>query len=379
LEQYQGQRDADTWNRCLDERLAGLPVTVCQVTSDQAKAILTHTEMHLGAHHSPDLFHVQQDTGHATSLALAGQTRRAEQELEKAQQKTADLGEQRDACREQCPETSHGELLERQRQQAEAEEATARTRVAECRDRQQRAATARRGLGRDYHPFDLGTGQPLTDQEVAQRLAGHFDTLEEVAAEAGLSAHARDKLAKARRVLDGLQATVAFFWAVIAARLEAWKLSEPVQQCMREELIPGYYLGRAAEKAGTARERQRLRELSQEILARARAPDRLWGMLNPDVQAELDRKARECADLFQRSSSCVEGRNGQLSLKHHALHQLTTRKLKALTVLHNYFVRRADGSTAAERFYGTAPRDLFAWLLEHVSLPARPRVTRHAA
>jgi hypothetical protein len=379
LEQYECQRDAETWNRCLDERLAGLPVTVCQVTSDQAKAILTHTETHLGAHHSPDLFHVQQDTVHATSLALAAQTRRAEEELKKARQKTADLVAQRDACREECPETSHGELLEGQRQQAEAEELTARRRAEECRDRQQRAAAARRGLGRDYHPFDLDTGRPLTEQEVTQRLAGHFDTLDQVAAEAGLSPHARDKLAKARRVLDGLQATVAFFWAVITARLEAWKLSEAVQQCLREQLIPGYYLGRAAEKAATAQERQRLRELSQEILARARSPNGPWGMLNLNMQAELERKARDCADLFQRSSSCVEGRNGQLSLKHHALHQLTKRKLKALTVLHNYFVQRADGSTAAERFYGRAPRDLFAWLLEHVSLPARPRVARDVA
>ena len=77
----------------------------------------------------------------------------------------------------------------------------------------------------------------------------------------------------------------------------------------------------------------------------------------------MEGKAQQCADLFQRSSSCVEGRNGQLSLSHHALHQLTARKLHALTVLHNYAVQRKDGSTAAERFYGAAPRELFCWLL----------------
>lgn len=94
---------------------------------------------------------------------------------------------------------------------------------------------------------------------------------------------------------------------------------------------------------------------------------------------ELERKAQICADLFQRSSSCVEGRNGQLSLKHHALHRFTLRKLQALTVLHNYLIRRSDGTTAAERFYGTVPRDLFAWLLNRMSVPARPRAHRRAA
>jgi hypothetical protein len=225
----------------------------------------------------------------------------------------------------------------------------------------------------------LETGRPLTADEVAARLAGHFDRLDQLADEAGLSAHAREKLAKARRVLDAMQATLVFFWTMIAVRLETWKLSEPVQQWMREDLIPAYYLRRSAEKADTAEQRQRLRELSEEVFSRARSPDGLWGTLSPEMRAELERKARDCADLFQRSSSCVEGRNGQLSLKHHALHQLTTRKLRALTVLHNYAVRRQDGSTAAERFYGTASRDLFTWLLQHASLPARPRAGRRAA
>jgi hypothetical protein len=148
---------------------------------------------------------------------------------------------------------------------------------------------------------------------------------------------------------------------------------------MQQDLIPAYYLCRVAEKARTAEEKQRLRILAAEVLARARSPDGLWGTLPGDLQADLESKARQCADFFQRSSSCVEGRNGQLSLRHHALHQLTARKLQALTVLHNYAVQREDGSTAASRFYGGTPRDLFGWLLAHLSLPARPRVGRRCA
>jgi hypothetical protein len=234
-------------------------------------------------------------------------------------------------------------------------------------------------LGRDYHPFDIDTDRPLQSEEVQQRLAGHFDTLEQVAAEAGLSKHATEKLAKARRVLDGLKATIAFFWAMIGVRFWVWNLPEPVPQWMREQFIPGFYLRLVAEKASTAEERHRLRELSEKILARARSPDGLWGTLSCEVRADLEGKAQLCAEYFQRSSSCVEGRNGQLSLKHHALHQFTSRKLKMLTVLHNYLIRRPDGTTAAERFYGQPPRALFAWLLEHASLPCRPRAGRCAA
>jgi hypothetical protein len=83
--------------------------------------------------------------------------------------------------------------------------------------------------------------------------------------------------------------------------------------------------------------------------------------------------------LFQRSSSCVEGHNGQLSLRHHGLHRLTPRKLVAVQVLHNYLVERRDGTTAAERFFGVRPQPLFPWLLARLPLPARPSRGSRAA
>ena len=376
VEQYQPQRDAQTWQQCTGAKLAALPVTVCQVTSDAAKALISQAETCLGVHHSPDLFHVQYDTVRATSGALASQTQAACREWEKRREKVAEFRAKCQTDPEACRPGSLVDVLAGRAQEAET---AARERLAACQARQERARAARQGLGRDYHPIDLVTGQPLSAEEVARRLQGHFDTLDQVAAEADLSAQACAKLAKARRVLSAMQATVAFFWAMIAARLAAWGYDPAVQQWLRQELIPAYYLRRVAQKAGTAQERQRLRTLAAEVLARARSPDGPWGAFRPELQAELESRARQCADLFQRSSSCVEGRNGQLSLRHHALHRLTARKLQALTVLHNYAVQREDGSTAASRFYGAPPRDLFDWLLPRLSLPARPRAVRLSA
>ena len=379
LEAYQPQRDAETWNKSLGAKLGLQPIIVCQLVSDQAKALVHYAEVDLGAHHSPDLFHVQQDTSRAVSLALTSQNRRAEECRTKSQAKIADLQAQLQACREQCPDSSIASELEQQLQLAKSEEAAAGEHLSACRDRQQRARQARRGLSHDYHPFDLDDGRPLDEQQVGRRLAEHFERLEQIATAAHLSERATKKLAKARRMLVPMEATIAFFWKMVGLWFSQWDLPEPVRQWMRQQLIPGFYLARAAEKASNTAERDRLRDLSQDILARARSPNTLWGTLAPEVQADLERKGQVCADLFQRSSSCVEGRNGQLSLKHHALHRFTPRKLQALTVLHNYLIRRADGTTAAERYYGTPPRDVYAWLLDRLSIPARPRVHRRAA
>ena len=376
VEQYQPRRDAQTWQQCTGAKLAALPVTVCQVTSDAAKALIAQAERCLGAHHSPDLFHVQHDTVKATGGALASQTKAARRELEKREERTAGFEAKRQANPEAC---GPGSLVDVFAERAHEAEAAARQRVEDCQARQERAKAARRGIGRDYHPVDPATGQPLSAEEVGRRLQGRFDTLDAVAAEAGLSAGACQKLAKARRVHGAMQSTVAFYWTMIGGWLAGWGYDAPVQQWMREVLIPAYYLRRVARKARTAQERQRLRTLADELLTRARSPDGPWGTFSPELQAELERRARQCADLFQRSSSCVEGRNGQLSLRHHALHHLSARKLQALTVLHNHAVRRADGSTAASRFYGAEPQDLFGWLLHRLPPPPRPRAARRTA
>ena len=373
LEQYADRRDADTWDRCMKERLASLPVTVLQVTSDEAKALIRHAEFCLGAHHSPDLFHVQHETVKATGFALAGQVERAEKQLAQTRLQLEQTRQVLAACTDSCPQSDYLQQLQQQMNEAETGWAAAEQDLAACRDRRQCATEARRGLSEAYHPINMENGLPQDAETVGQRMDDCFDQLDQVAEEAGLSQATRDRLAKARRVKPRMQATIDFFWTTVLAWFGKWCLSPPLAMLMREILIPVCYLRLAANKASSADERKRLLELAESVEARARSPDCVWNWLNASDQEQLREQAHLCATLFQRSSSCVEGRNGHLALKHHALHQLSGRKLSVLTVLHNYFIRRADGSTAAERFYGQPPRDLFGWMLDHISFPARPR------
>jgi len=55
--------------------------------------------------------------------------------------------------------------------------------------------------------------------------------------------------------------------------------------------------------------------------------------LGEELQEAVKRVCAEGVSRFVRSSSCVEGRNGQLSLHHHGCHALSPGKLKALTVI----------------------------------------------
>jgi len=154
------------------------------------------------------------------------------------------------------------------------------------------------------------------------------------------------------------------------------QLSAEIEQVVLKELIPALYLQRAAKKLPTAEDRAKVMAVYQPMLERIRGPATTLSQGAAEDRAKLERVAQQAADLFQRSSSCVEGRNGQLALRHHSLHRLSKSKLVALTVVHNYYATRSDGTTAAERFFGAKPRDLFGWLVDHLDMPARPAAKR---
>jgi len=98
--------------------------------------------------------------------------------------------------------------------------------------------------------------------------------------------------------------------------------------------------------------------------------------LSEEEKRQVNEVAQERAGLFQRSRSCVEGRNGRLSLQHHGHSRVSERRLKAQTVIHNYVIKRADGTTAAERFFGQKHKDVFSWLLHRMPDLPRPAQKR---
>jgi hypothetical protein len=71
LEQMAEARDHDTWSELRSSALAPLKCNVIQSTSDEAPGLLAYVEHHLGAHHSPDLFHVQHELIKAVAAPMA--------------------------------------------------------------------------------------------------------------------------------------------------------------------------------------------------------------------------------------------------------------------------------------------------------------------
>lgn len=363
VECYRDRRDADTWKEAIREGTAGLPVEVIQLTSDMARALVCCAEQGLQAAHSPDLFHGQRDLLKPLLLPLARPIQQAEKDLEKASKQTEKLDVPEDQV--QPPEELEA-LIEAVRHELAIEE-----RLRQARQRQEKAVQEVRGVADDYHPFDRHTGQAVSAEEVGKRLAGHVDELEKVAAEAKLGERPQQAVSKARTWVATLMGAVAWFWCLANARIEELGLSEEQERVVKEKLVAGHYWAMAARRARTAQERQRLAEMAEGLQDAAWQAGGERLSLAEEERKEVQEVARQIAGLFQRSSSCVEGRNGRLSLQHHGHSRVSERRLKALTVIHNYMVKRSDDTTAAQRFFGQQHKDVFPWLLER--MPDLPR------
>jgi hypothetical protein len=368
VECYRDRRDANTWKEAISEGTEGLPLQIVQMTSDEASALICCAEKGLEAAHSPDLFHGQRHLLQPLLLPLNRPIQQAEKDLEKALRHSDNIDS---PIEEPCTQAELLALIE-----AAKAERVITARLEQAKEHKEAAVQQVRLVGDDYHPFDRQTGLPVSAAEVGQRLNQHLDQLQEVAQEAGLPDKAFCAVDKSRAWVATLMGCVAWFWALATSRVEELDLSEEQEQAVYEKLMPGHYWDMAAGRARMAQERKRLQEMAERLKKEAWQEGGVLASLSGEERKAVEEVARATAGLFQRSSSAVEGRNGRLSLQHHGHSRVSQRRLKALTVIHNYMVKRADGTTAAQRFFGQRHQDVFSWLLQRMPDLPRPAQKR---
>jgi hypothetical protein len=324
-------------------------------------------------HHSPDLFHVQHELVKAVSGPMATKERAAHKALSEAREQLEQVQAYPQSAGDEPTKRGPGRppkapTLE---QAAQALEAARREHVRLAEQREQVKASIR-GLGHDYHFVDLERGVRRNGQLIASDIQEHIAQIRTVAQHEGLSQSCVKRIEKAERVVPKMQATIEFVSRYVGQQVAQLDLTPPVSFVMHAKLIPSYYLDRVAQTRTTS-DGEPLRELATRLRTPLFAPGGVLSALSSGAQDRLHDEAKRLAAVFQRSSSNVEGRNGYLSLRSHQLRGLDRpRKRECFTAIHNFFLTRPDGTTAAERFFGQKPRSMFAAILESVELAPAP-------
>ena len=357
LEKFTENRTAETWSKELRPRLDGLNIELGQVVSDLCGGIRASTKQ-LGATHIPEIFHAQYEISKATAGTLASQQREseklvseAEEKVKKALMKGGEGCEKAQEAIKICNLRKFG-LEHRQ-------------------ERCKKVRNAKKELGRIHHPIDIVTGKLQTAEGMKERFSAQFRIIDEAAKEACLSTSCFKRLEKAKRAFDAIVNYLIAFFVFYKAFVQGLALDSELERYFNEVVFPLSYLKMIWRRL-SKKEKEALKNLRKDLEIRLSAPP-----YPEELKKRLIEKSCECAEMFQRSSSCVEGRNGVLSLYHHRFHRLSVRSLRALTVVHNFHTRRSDESTAAQRFFGNEHNNLFESLVENVRIPGRPQQQHH--
>ena len=374
LEQLAQARDQTSWNEWMAPALAQFNCRVIQSTSDEAPGLLAYVAHYLEAHHSPDLFHVQHELVKAVSAPMATKERAAHQAVTEATEQLERLQSDLQSTSEEPEKRRPGRAPKEPLSLEQAEQALEAARREHERLAEQRAQVKAsiRGIGHDYHFVDLERGVRRNGQLIAADIQEHIEQIRTFAQQEGLSQHCVERIEKAERVVPKMQATIEFVSRYVGQQVTQLDLTPPVSLAMHAKLIPSYYLDRVAQTR-TVSDGEPLRELAERLRPPLFELGGALSALSPEAQHHLHDEAKRLAAVFQRSSSNVEGRNGYLSLRSHQLRGLDLpRKRECFTAIHNFFLTRPDGTTAAERFFGQKPRPMFAAILASVEISPAP-------
>lgn len=373
-EQIEDTRDAETWHKVTQAGLKGLNVNIQQLVGDEASGLTKLATRILRVLKGSDLFHVQQEITKGLTSHLArtvDQAKKKQEDLQKEKHEVfAKLGDHLKQVEGVDKLSKKGTKAGKRLIEIEKEEKANKKKIEIAEAQYKMAQEARRSITDDYHPFSLDTGEKQTQEVVREKLEKSYAKLEVVSKEADCSDKQKKKLEKSKSSLGSMLTTLAFFFSFLTVMIKSMRLNE-AQGHLFEQLVSIQYLKICLKRTRKKKQKARIKA-TIERLEKGLSNNLLWGEIAEGVQTEWWRRGMECAQVFQRSSSCVEGRNGQQSLKFHAFRRISKDSLRVLTILHNFYIRRADGTTAAERFFEQKPRDLFIYLLDKVEL-SRPR------
>ena len=358
LEDIADDRSFDTWFEMLEPRLEQLGVHVAMLVSGRAKALIKLALVGLECEHNADIFHGMHEISKWMGSTLGRRKSTAKRQLDKCES-SLEKAEKRGASKT---------IVASKVQQVE--QARTQDRAA-MQDLDNYRGTVRK-ISKTIHPFNINNNKPQDSANVAKELREQAENIEVLACKHGIC-DSTGVMRKFNNQIKELVPSIDFWWLYVLTNLigQINKSKELLDWAMLS-LLPTVYWYNQMKKTKNPTLRKEYKKAWEEALIVFQA-HALTGTFSEDEILFWQNWAHEMVEKFYRASSAVEGRNGFLSPIYHNKRGLSSKRLKALTVMHNYFITRLDGSTAAQRLFGEKPPDLFEWLLHRMGELPLPR------
>lgn len=359
VEEEAEDRSYETWNAKAQTRLKELGLRVRHFISDRGKSLVKLATAGFGCLAGADIFHAQYGISKWLGRSLYGKLGSATKQLREVKAKLVKLEEK---------ETKPDEIAAQKQRVKEKQE---KLDVVEAGRKTYSAI--QQTISATVHAFDVEDNQPQSSEQVEERLEEQSQRLEQIALDHSVKDN-QDAVGKFRRQIEDVASIVDAWWLWNEESLDD-DIGTDIRNWLMYVLLPVIYWHDQLEKTRNPE----MRKVYRAALRKAQAAYADHPMTPTVSKKELERWrtwAKWASSHFHRASSAVEGRNGLLSQSYHNGRGLTSHRLGALTVIHNYDTHRSDGSTPAERLYGEQFPDLFDWLLNRMGALPLPRKSR---
>lgn len=356
VESPASDRGYDTWNERVQQAL-GQTVEVKYLVSDRAKALVKLALAGLSCCSIADLFHALRGLGKQIGCHLGRQLAQLEKQRDQADAKLKKLH-----CEGKPRLVQQRKLIELQAQYSlvESTQATYHQLLQQ--------------LSLCVHPFAIDGSGFISATEVITALQQHIQTLSALLNTKQVP-NFQTALDKFTQQIPALAAVVNTWWTWVLHSLSPYKLNFQTSNWLLTCLLPLVYWQQQVDRTKSPSLKHAYQSAYAQAL-RAYHQDPFTSTLSAESLQQWWGWAEWMVTKFQRTSSPVEGRNGYLSRLHHTGRGLSANRLQVLTVIHNFALKRTDGSTAARRLFGRQFPDLFEYIVDHMGELPIPRKAR---
>lgn len=226
-------------------------------------------------------------------------------------------------------------------------------------------------LSKIVHPFDINSFDKQTSASVLNLLKNLVKQIKGLQKELGINDD-KKRITKFNNQIEGIASLIDAWWLWCEESINDNKIDSELKNWLLMCLLPATYWQYQVKRTKNPNLKASYRKAYEN--AQLRLQQHPLTPLFGD-QKEWLSWAQWMASNFQRTTSAVEGRNGCLSQMHHNGRGISLKRLKVLTVIHNYYLKRSDGTTAAERLFKNKFTDPFDWLVNRMGDLPLPRIS----
>ncbi len=357
LEEPAEDRTYETWTEKALSALKALGLNAVYMVSDNAKALVKLALDGIGCSRIPDLFHAVNEIVKVMGVRFANKAVSLQRKLSKtaaALELLIKLGKNPEKIR------AKEQLIEELKAEQEF--------VLKGQSDYHKEL---HNFSKAVHPFSTDDNSPLTTEDVVKALLLILCALRALAEEHGIK-DSKKGLDKAEKQIREIAALIDLWWLWVNESISHLNLNAEKKDWLLYFFLPVIYWQIQLQRTSSEPLRYAYETAYEEALGLLNSHPLTSG-ISEEETAQWHSRAHWMVMKFQRTSSAVEGRNGTLSRMNHNQRAIPLKRLKTLSVIHNFDIKRKDGTTAAERLFGEEFPDLFEWIVERMEDLPLPR------